>query len=410
MEYKERCPDGFQYTWFTQHYRAWAHQIDVVLRQSHRAGEKLFVDFAGQTVPIVDRKTGEITQAQLFVAALGASNYTYAEAFPSQELPYWIAAHVHAFEYFGGSPRLVVPDNLKAGVTRAHRYEPTVNRTFADLAAHYGCAIIPARPRKPRGKAKVEAAVQSTERWILARLRNLTFFSLEEANRAIAEQLEVLNCKPFNKLPHSRRTLFEITDQPALQPLPLHRYEYATWRTAKVHIDYHVEVDRHRYSAPFQLVGRECDVRVTLTTIEIFFRNRRVASHPRSRVPGAFSTDAAHRPEHHRHQAEWTPERLVRWAEQMGPATTGVVQGILASCSHQEQGFRSCLGVFSLGRKYGIDRLEAACARALAIHSARYRSVQSILKTGLDRQPLPTSAQEPPPRDHTNLRGPTYYH
>ena len=410
MEYKEAHPEGSQYTWFTKQYKAWKLRLDVVLRQEHRAGEKLFVDFAGQTIPITDRKTGDITQAQLFVAVLGASSYTYVEALLSQELAHVVTGHVHALQYFGGAPKLIVPDNLKAGVAQADRYEPLVNRTFADLAAHYSCAVLPARPRKPRDKAKVEAGVQAAERWILARLRNLTFFSIEEANRAIAEQLEALNLKPFDKLSGSRRSLYETVDKPALQPLPARPYEYATWKSAKVHIDYHVEVNYHRYSVPYQLVGRQCDVRVAATTVEVFCGGRRVASHLRGGRRGGFTTDPGHRPEHHRAYAEWSPERIVRWGAQTGPATAELIQQVLRSRSHPEQSFRSCLGLLSLGRRYGADRLEKACTLALAIRSPTYRSVSSILKTNRDRRPVPDPPPQRPPRDHANLRGSTYYH
>ena len=409
-EYRECHPDGFQYSWFAENYRMWVRRLDVVLRQEYRAGEKLFVDFAGQTIPIVNPATGEITQAEFFVAVLGASNYTYAEAMPSQEMPYWIGAHVRAFEYFGGVPQLVIPDNIKVGVTRGNRYEPELNRTYVELAAHYRCAIIPARPRKPRDKAKVEAGVLVAERWILASLRNVTFFSVAEANGAIRDRLEGLNNKDFNKLPGSRRTMFESIDRPALQSLPDRPYEYATWKTAKVNIDYHVEVNLHRYSVPYQLTGQSCDVRVAADTIEVYYRSRRVASHlNNSRHPGGFTTDSAHMPESHRRHLEWTPGRLIRWAEQTGPDTAQVVEAILRSRPHPEQGFRSCLGIFRLGHTYGADRLEAACRRALAIQSLSYRSIQSILKNGLDRQPLPESDEHQPPRDHANLRGASYY-
>lgn len=409
QEYQEQHPDGFQYSWFAEHYRRWARQLDVVLRQEHRAGEKLFVDFAGQTIPIVARATGEISQAQFFVGVLGASNYTYAEALSSGELPHWIAAHVHAFEYLGGVPQIVVPDNLKAGVTRSHRYEPELNRTYQELAEHYHCAIIPARPRKPRDKAKVEAGVLVAERWILASIRNLRFFSVAEANAVIAERLEWLNTRPFKKLPGSRRSLFESLDRPALQPLPDRPYEFGIWKMAKVSIDYHLEVEGHRYSVPYQLVGERCEVRLGVGTVEIFCRGRRVASHLRSQRTGGFTTDAAHLPESHRRHLEWTPSRLIRWAEETGPATAQLVEGILQSRPHPEQGFRSCLGIFRLGRTYGSDRLEAACQRALALQAFSYRSVQSILKTGLDRQPLLTPVPEPPVRDHANVRGADYY-
>jgi|GEM_PF-5221 len=294
QEYKERHPDGFQYSWFAEHYRLWARKLDVVLRQEHRAGEKLFVDFAGRTIPIVDPATGQTSQAPFFVGVLGASNYTYAEATPSQELPHWIAAHVHAFEYIGGVPQIVVPDNPRVGITRAHRYEPELNRTYQEMAAHYRCAIIPARPRKPRDKAKVEAGVLVAERWILASIRNLTFFSLTEANAVIAERLEWLNDRPFKKLPGSRRSLFESLDRPQLAPLPDRPYEFGIWKMAKVSIDYHLEVDGHYYSVPYQLTGERCEVRLGTGTVEIFYRGRRVASHLRSWRAGGFTTDAAH--------------------------------------------------------------------------------------------------------------------
>jgi transposase len=410
MEYRERFPDGYAYTQFCELYRRWRRHLDVVMRQDHRAGEKLFVDFPGQTVPVVDPGTGEITEAEIFVAVLGASSYTYAEAFPSQELAHWIAGHVHAFESFGGSPRILVPDNLRSAVRQAHRYEPDLNRTYQEMAAHYGCAVIPARSGKPRDKAKVEVGVQVVERWILARLRHRTFFSFPELNAAIAELLEGLNDRPFKKLPGSRRALFEELDRRALRPLPERRYEFAMWKFATVNIDYHVEVERHWYSVPYQLIGHRLDVRLTTATVEVFHRGRRVASHVRSADPARHSTEPAHMPQAHRRHAEWTPGRLIRWAAQTGPATAQVIGDILASRPHPEQGFRSCLGILRLSRHYGSDRLEAACRRALAIQSLSYRSVESILKTGLDRRPLQAPPPERPHPRHPNLRGATYYH
>jgi transposase len=408
-EYRAGSPDGFGYTWFTQHYRAFAGRLDVVLRQDHRGGEKLFLDFAGQTIPITDQRTGEITQAQLFVAVLGASNYTYAEALPSQAELHWTAAHVRAFEFLGGAPAILVPDNLKAGVIKPHRYEPILNASYAELAAHYGCAILPARPKKPRDKAKVESGVLVVERWVAAALRNRTFFSIGEANAAIRERVAWLNARPFRKLAGSRASLFAELDRPALRPLPPVPYEYATWKGAKVSIDYHVELDRHYYSVPYGLVGERVDIRASARTIEVFARGRRVASHPRSSAVGRHTTESAHMPESHRRHLEWTPGRLVAWGEQTGPATGALVSAILHSRPHPEQGFRSCLGIFRLGRRHGEARLEAACARALTVGALSYRSVDSILKGGLDRAPLP----EPPPvratRTHANVRGPAAY-
>ena len=409
MEYKEREPAGYQYTQFCRHYRAWARHLDVVMRGEHRAGEKLFVDFAGQTIPIVDPATGEITQAQLFVAVLGASSYTYAEALPSQELPHWIAAHVAAFAYFGGATRLIVPDNLRSAVSRAHRYEPDINPTYAEMAAWYGCAVIPARPYKPRDKAKAEQGVLLAERWILAALRHRTFFSIAEANAAIVERLAWLNARPFKKLPGSRASLFAELDRPALRPLPPAPYAFAVWKTATVNIDYHVEVDRHWYSVPYGLVGEGCDIRVTAAIVEVLHRGRRVASHRRSDEQRRFTTDAAHMPESHRRYREWTPGRIVAWAGGAGPATAALVAEILASRPHPEQGFRSCLGIMRLGRRYGDARLEAAAARALAVRAHSYRSVESILRNGLDGLPLPGSEPVTTIGDHANVRGAGYY-
>ena len=410
FEYKERFPDGYQYSQFCDIYRRWQRHLDVVMRQEHRAGEKLFVDFPGQTISVYDQESGVVRfEAELFVAVLGASNYMYAEAFPSQELPYWISGHVHAFEFMGGCPRIVVCDNLKAGVTRAHRYEPEVNATFLEMAAHYGVAVIPARSRKPRDKAKVEAGVLIAERWIMARLRHRTFFGLGELNLAIRDLLDWVNRRPFKKLPGSRQSLFEELERPALRPLPQDRYEFASWKQAKVSIDYHLEVDRHYYSVPYQLVGQVCDVRLSATTVEVMRRGRRVASHLRSYQRGRHTTDPSHMPDSHRRHQEWTPGRIISWAEKTGPATAKLTQGILESRPHPEQGFRSCLGILRLGDRYGADRVEAACERALAVRAFSYRSLESILKTGLDRQPLPSSRPLRPHRRHDNLRGADYY-
>jgi len=409
LEYLEQQPEGYQYSQFCERYRRWQRHLDVVMRQEHRAGEKMFIDFAGQTVPIVDRATGVITEAELFVTVLGASNYLYAEAFPSQELPYWIAGHAHALSFYGGAARLWVCDNLKSGVTKAHRYEPLINRTYEEMAAHYGCAVLPARPRKPRDKAKIEAGVLIAERWVLARLRNRIFFSLGELNAAIRELVDHLNRKPFKKLPGSRLSLFEEVERAALRPLPPTAYEFALWPSARVNIDYHLEVDRHYYSVPYRYVGELCDVRLTASTVEIFLHGRRIASHLRSYKRGGFTTEANHMPESHRRHLEWTPSRIVSWARQTGPATGELAEGILQSRPHPEQGYRSCLGIMRLGRRYGSERLEAACKRALTVRAFSYRSVESILKNGLDRHPLPDQLRLRPHRPHENLRGPHYY-
>ena len=407
-EYIQGNSEGYTYSRFCQLYRIWEKKLDVVMRQDHKAGEKLFVDYAGMTMPIVNRATGEIREAEVFVAVSGASSYTYAEATWSQGLTDWIASHVRAFEFFGGVHELLVPDNLKAGVTMAHRYEPEVNPTYQELSRHYGCAVVPARVRKPRDKAKVEVGVQGVERRILAALRNRTFFTLEELNRAIWELLEAYNARPFQKMPGSRKSLFEALEKPVLRPLPQERYEFAEWRKARVNIDYHVEVDRHYYSVPYQLVREEVEIRLTAGAVEMFRRGHRVASHPRSNVKYRHSTQDAHMPQSHREYGGWSPARLAAWAAQAGAATKEVVERIMGSHPHPQQGFRPCLGIMRLGKKYGYERLEGACRRALSLPVPRYRHIESILKSGLDQEPLremPVS----PALVHEHLRGAAYY-
>jgi transposase len=409
LEYKEAHPDGLQYSQFCARFRQWKGGVDRVLRQAHKAGEKVFVDFAGQTVEVICRETGEVRPAQIFVGVLGASNYTYAEALESQELAEWIGAHVRMYAFFGGVPHLTVPDNLKAGVRQACYYEPDLNPTYQEMAAHYGTTVLPTRVAKPKDKAKVEVGVQIVERWILARLRNHTFFSLGELNQQIRRLLDELNERPFQKIEGSRRTLFESLDRPALLPLPERRYEYAEWKKARVNIDYHIDVLGHYYSVPHTLVRAVVEVRIAQSTVEVFHDGRRVAAHVRGRRKGGFTTLAAHRPKAHQKHLEWTPSRLIRWAEQTGPSTGRLVEQILADRPHPEQGYRACLGLLRLGQRHGADRLEAACRRALAIRGTSYRSVKSILQSGLDRIPLEGQTALALPQAHEHVRGATYY-
>lgn len=408
-EYSEQHPGGYRYSRFCELYRSWRRKLDVVLRQEHRAGEKLFVDYAGATVPIENSRTGEVRQAQIFVAVLGASSYSYAEATWSQQLPDWLGSHVRAFEFFGGAPEIAVPDNLRSGVTRACRYEPDLNRSYQDLATHYGVAVVPARPGKPRDKAKVEAGVQVVERWIVAALRKRRFRSLGELNQAIAELLERINRRAFRKRSGSRLSLYESLDRPALKPLPVERYEFAEWKTARVNIDYHIEVERHYYSVPYQLVGQLVEARLTAGTLEVFHRGRRVASHPRSQEPYRQTTVHEHRPNSHQQHLEWTPSRLIDWARNVGPATAEVFETILASKPHPEMGYRSCLGILRLSKMHSAERVEAASRRALHFDACSYQSLKSMLASGLDRQPLDDSAPERTPVEHPNIRGADYY-
>ena len=409
QEYKEQYPDGYQYSQFCHLYRQWAGRIDPVMRQEHRAGEKMFVDYAGQTVGIYDLASKKIREAQIFIAALGASNYTYAEATWTQKLPDWIASHCRAYDYIGGVPEVTVPDNLKSGVKDPCFYEPDLNPTYLDMARHYGTAIIPTRVAKPKDKAKVEVAVQVVERWILARLRNHEFFSLQQLNETIEKLLRELNRKPFQKLPGSRQSVFEAVDKPALKPLPQQSYQYAEWKKARVNVDYHIEVDRHYYSVPHQLIKKQIDVRITNMTIECFYKNKRVASHIRSYQQGRHTTVKEHMPKSHQKMAEWTPDRFVRWAKKIGPQTAQLIMTVLSSRPHPQQGFRSALGILRLAKSYGDHRLEAACKRALMIGSTSYRSVASILKHGLDQRPLAEQVKDKPAILHNNVRGSQYY-
>ena len=396
---------------FCERYLQFVRSLRRSMRQSHVAGEKLFVDYAGQTVPVIDTSSGEERRAHVFVAVWGASNFTYAEATWRETKADWIAAHVNALAYAGGVPALLVPDNPKALISEANRYEPEPNRTYQALAEHYGCAVLPARPYKPRDKAKVEAGVQLVERWILARLRQRRFYGLAELNAAIGELLEDLNNRPFQKLDGSRRSWFELLERPALRPLPPMPFEYAEFKRARVsRLDYHVEFERHYYSVPHTLVGEEVELRVTHTIVEVLYHHRRVASHARSSVRGGYTTVPEHMPASHRAHRAWTPQRLLQWAGSIGVATQSVVKRILDTKPHPEQGYRACLGLLALARKYGEHRLDAACKRALAIDAPSRKSVASILAHGLDQQPLPHSLFGAELPVHGNVRGPKYYH
>ena len=411
LEYLAVHPDGYRYSAFCGHYRRWLARQRGSMRQVHQAGEKTFIDYAGQRPSLLDPATGALVPVELFVAVLGASNYTYAEATRTQRSVDFIQSHTRAVEYFGGVSAVVVPDQLRTGVTDPCRYEPTIQRTYLDWARHYGTAIVPARPAKPRDKAKVEVAVQVAERWVLARLRNETFFTLAALNARIAELLADLNVRPMKGYGGaSRRALFERFDQPALQPLPLERYVHAEWRHARVNIDYHVEVDRHYYSVPHALIHTAVEIRLTATTVDVLQRGVRVWLHVRSDQAGRHTTIPDHMPKAHRAHLEWSPSRLIRWGATIGRHTEALVTTLLESRPHPEQGYRSCLGILRLAKRHGPERLDAACARAVAAGARSYRHVESILKHGLDRLPLdaePTPPSLRPP--HDNVRGPAYY-
>jgi transposase len=409
-EHRAECADGHGYSQFCELYGRWRKRLSPVMRQTHVAGDKLFVDWAGDTVPVIDPMTGEVHAAHLFVAVLGASSYTYAEARWTETLPDWIGAHVNALDFLGGVMKAAVPDNLKAGITRPSRYEPGVNRTYQDLADHYGFVVLPARIRKPRDKAKVEVAVQIVSRYLLGRLRHRRFFSLPELNAAVRDCVTAINAKPMKRLGKSRNELFQALDRPALKPLPAERYQFAEWKRCTVAPDYHVEVDGHYYSVPYRLLRESVDVRFTGATVEAFHKGRRVASHARSHLKHKHTTTPEHMPSSHRRYAEWSPARLLREAGRIGPATTALFEAIMKAKPHPEQGFRSCLGILGLLRSYGPDRIEAAARRGNDIGAKTYGSIKSILQNGLDRAYAPAAAAEAAPVQHANIRGRGYYH
>jgi transposase len=409
-EYRAGQPEGYGYSRFCDLSAAWRGRLSPTMRQSHPVGERLFVDYAGQSIEVVDAITGEVRAAQIFVAALGASNLTYAEARWTQGLADWLGCHVNTFAFLGGVPRQVVCDNLKAGVTAACRYEPGINRSYQEMAAHYRTAIVPTRVRKPRDKAKVEVAVQVVQRWVLARLRHRRFFSLAELNAAIRELVDDLNSRPMRHLNVSRRALFEATERAALLELPAEPYVYAEWRRCRAGIDYHVDIHGHWYSVPSRLVREVIDARITEQTVELFHRGTRIASHIRSPLRGRHTTTPQHMPSAHRRYADWTPARLMREATAIGPSTAALVERILHAKPHPEQGFRACLGILRLVRAWGPERVEAACQRGLDIGARSYGSVVSILRNNLDRAYRPQPMPDEPPVQHSNIRGGHYYH
>ena len=408
QEYRAQQPDGYAYSQFCERYRQWAGHLKPSMRQVHRAGEKVFVDFSGTRPHLVDPTTGEVIAVELFVGVLGASSLIYAEATATQDLASWTSAHVRMLQYFQGCPAIWVPDNLKSGITHAHRYDPEINRTYHELAEHYGAVVIPARSARPKDKAKVEVSVLIAQRWILATFRHHTFFTLADLNAAIRARIDAINDRPMKVLGVSRHTLWEQIDRPALRPLPATPYEFADWSRCRANIDYHVTVDYNFYSVPHALIGHELEARATASTVEVFFKSRRVAVHPRRTGRGQYATISEHMPRAHREHAEWTPSRLIEWASRTGSGTGRFVAGLLARRRHPEQGYRACLGLMRLGRTYGADRLEAACLRAERLQSYRYRTVEHILHHQQDRLPLDESPARPAVA-HEHVRGAAYY-
>lgn len=408
-EYRAVHPDGYGRSQFCALYRKHLGTLDPVMRFFHKAGDKMFVDFSGDRPSYIEGGTGEAVEVELFVAAMGASSRIYAVAVASQQIPEWIKAHIGAFEFFGGVPACIVPDQLKSGVKTSCKYDPEINPTYAELCAHYGTAVVPARPREPRDKAKVENGVLTAQRRILAALRNRRFFSLAELNAAIMIELQKLNDRPMQGIGKSRNQLFDEIDKPALKPLPAERFKIRQWKKAKVHIDYHVAAEGSWYSVPYTLIGRDVEICLSANTVEIFLGGKRVASHLRTHMRNIFITDPSHRPHSHRQYLEWTPERMRNWGKTIGEQTAAMIDAIIKSADHPDHAYRKCLGLLRLSKSFGSQRLELACARALKLRAIGYRSVKNILMQGIEAADLPENLQSSEPLLHDNVRGSSYY-
>ena len=409
QEYLAQQPEGIAYSQFCHLYGIWRKSLKSYMRQTYMAGERALVDYAGPTIPILNLQTGETRTAQIFVGILGASNYIYAEAHWSQKLPNWIAAHVRMFEYFGGAPQIIVCDNLKSAVIKASSTEPIVHDGYQHMAQHYGAVIVPARPKRPKDKAKAENAVLVVERWILFRLRKRVFTELSDLNAAIAELLKELNERPFQKLPGSRWSQFEAIDKPALRPLPTRAYEYTEFRRTRIGMDGRFNVDGTPYNAPYTLSGKVVDLRITHSTVEVMYEYVRVASHVRNE-----GTTPVINPQYispaNRHFGLWSPEESLDWSASIGLNVKSLLQTLLTASKAKEQGYRTTRALKQLHAKFGSERLESACCKAMEIGVNSISSVRSILRTGIDQQTSTDASHQEASFDHPNVRGPNYYH
>ncbi len=407
-EYKQNHPDGYQYSQFCERYRRYMKTVNYSMRMEHKAGEKGFVDF-GEGLKVVNSETGEVTSTSLFVFCWGASNYLFAKATRGEDLQSWIKVNMDALTFFGCAPKVIVPDNLKSAVTKACRYEPEANPTYADFASHYGIAIMPTRPSAPKDKGKVEAGVKFAKRWILAKLRNRIFTSVDEINIAIPELQELFNNKIMKSFGKSRKTLFESLDKPNAIFLPDLPYEFAEWKVATANINYHIEYEGHFYSVPYQTIHQRVEVRATASSLEVFLKGKALCCHRRSYVKNGYTTVKEHMPAAHQKYLEWSPERILNWAEQLGPFVREMAQKIIEDRAFPEQAYRSCLGLIRLEKRYTRERLNRACERAILYRNFRFTAVKSILAKGLDSQPMKQSIPLQKPIVHENIRGAKYY-
>lgn len=413
QEYKARHQEkAYSYAEYCRQYRCWAKKLKPSMRQRHVAGEKCFVDYAGPSLDIYNPTTGEISKAKVFVATLGASNFTYVEATLTRSIPDWLGSHTRMLEYFGGVPKLIIPDNEKAGVSRASYYDPEKNPQYTAWANHYGTTILPARPGKPKDKAKVEAAVKYVEQAILAKLRHQKFFSIDQLNQAISKLLKVLNNTPFQKLPGTRESLFNEVEKSSLAPLPRHRYEYVEFKRVKVGLDYHICVDTHYYSVPYQHIHHTVEYRLSSNQLEVYYDGLRIASHLRQYKPGEKSTQNEHMPEAHRAHAQWTPDTFLQWAKAIGCAPAEIAAKLIKRQPHPECCYKIFLGCRNLVKLYGKTRFAASCRYALAGEAISYHSLKAILENKLEQEDITIIKDEADytPSTHTNIRGADYYH
>ena len=409
-EYRRENPDGYSYSQFCYHFQVWRNLSPLTMHIEHKAGDKMFVDFTGKHMWFYDREKKQQQKAEVFVAILGASQYTYVEAVLSQQKEDWLKVNNNAIWYFGGAPAAIVPDCLKSGVSKPDKYEPDVNPDYADFGDHYDTAILPARPYSAKDKALVENAVNIVYTRIFAPLRNETFYSLSELNEAIWAKVEEHNSKHFEREAISRRELFEEIEQAALKQLPPQRYELKRSLKLKVQFNYHVEIreDHHYYSVPWKYKRKQVKVIYTAAVVEVYYKNTRIAFHKRERRRNGYTTVKEHMPSHHRLYAEWSPQRLINWGASIGPNTKQMIEGVLQTRKHPEQAFKVCLGLLNLTRHYGAGRLERACERALQFHHFSYKFVRNVLEKNLDKVQEEESMQQTFPV-HENIRGKDYY-
>lgn len=407
-EYRQQHPDGYSYSQFCYHYQVWRNSSELTMHISHKAGDKMFVDFAGKKMEIVDKHTGEVTEVEIFIAVLGASQYTYVEAVASQKKHDWIQANRNAFYFFDGVPQAIVPDCLKSAVNKYDTYEPEINPEYADFARYHQTAILPARPVHPKDKALVEGAVRIVYTRIYAALRNQIFHTITDLNNAIHKELQIYNTIPMQRLNTSRKQLFDEIEKKTLNALPPEKYELRTFKSLKAQFNYHVYLseDKHYYSVPYRYRGKQLTVMFTPSIVEIFYKNNRIAIHKRNPAPNGYSTITEHMPKQHRQYSEWSPQRFINWAAKIGTHTETVIRTILAGKKHPEQAYKTCMGILKLADKYSSDRLNNACEKAIEFNYTSYKGVKYILEKNLDNYQNELFQSHP---EHINIRGQEYY-